>query len=254
MIRTLITLTFWAIASIIIALVAFPWTFITGNVSFLYHISMWSAITGVRLAGVRIETVGMEKIDPARTYIYMSNHISNLDPPILLPLIPRRTSVMAKKELFSYPVLGKAMQLGSLVPVDRGNRDAGIAAVREASKVLQQGISMSIFVEGKRSWDGKLLPFKKGPFYLAVENDVPVVPVTIVGTHYAMPKGRFAIKSGTVQIIFHDAIEPKDFGDRDQLMMRVREVINSGLPAEHQEEPAFTTKDTKGHEGNARTA
>jgi 1-acyl-sn-glycerol-3-phosphate acyltransferase len=130
--------------------------------------------------GVRVETRGLEKIDPTRTYIYMSNHVSNLDPPILLPSIPGRTSVMAKKELFSYPVLGKAMRLGALVPVDRGNRDAGIAAVREASAVLQQGISMSIFVEGKRSFDGKLLPFKKGPFYLAVENNVPVVPVTIV--------------------------------------------------------------------------
>ena len=254
MIRTVIMLLFWTAASSFAALVGFPWTFITGDVSFLYRVSMWSALSGIRLVGVRVETQGREKIVPARTYIYMSNHVSNLDPPILLPLIPRRTSVMAKKELFSYPVLGKAMRLGSLVPVDRGNRDAGIAAVREASAVLQQGISMSIFVEGKRSFDGKLLPFKKGPFYLAVENNVPVVPVTIVGTHYVMPKRCFSLKAGTVRIIFHDPIEPKDFGSRDQLMMKVREVINSGLPPEYQEQPLFTTKDTNGHEGDAQSA
>ena len=247
-------LLFWTAASSFAALVGFPWTFLTGNVSFLYRVSMWSALAGVRLVGVRIETEGWEKINPARTYIYMSNHVSNLDPPILLPLIPGRTSVMAKKELFSYPVLGRAMRLGALVPVDRGNRDAGIAAVREASKVLQQGISMSIFVEGKRSFDGKLLPFKKGPFYLAVENNVPVVPITIAGTHYVMPKRRFSLKPGAVKIIFHDPIEPKDFGDRDQLMMRVREVINSGLAPEYREDEVLTTKDTKDHQGNARSA
>src|ERR1700740_1080950 len=132
----------------------------------------------------------------------MSNHTSNLDPPILLPVIPRRTSVMAKKELFSYPILGETMRMGSLVPVDRGNRDAGIAAVNAAADVVRQGINMTIYVEGKRSFDGKLLPFKKGPFYLAMECGVPVVPVTIAGTFNLMPKGRFAIKPGVATVIF----------------------------------------------------
>ena len=261
MIRTVIMLVFWTVGASIAALVGFPWTFITGNITFLYRMSMWSALAGVRLAGVRVETIGLDKIDPARTYIYMSNHVSNLDPPILLPLIPRRTSVMAKKELFSYPILGKAMRLGALVSVDRGNRDAGIVAVREASTVLRQGISMSIFVEGKRSFDGKLLPFKKGPFYLAVANNVPVVPITIVGTHYVMPKRRFAVKAGTVRIIFHNPIEPKDFGSREQLMDKVRAVINNGLPPEYQENSIVTTDASQPnagefseHEGDARTA
>ena len=127
----------------------------------------------------------------------------------MLPLIPRRTSVMAKKELFDYPLLGKTMRLGSLVPVDRENRDAGISAVRAAAAVLRKGINMTIYVEGHRSFDGKLLPFKKGPFYLAMECGVPVVPVTISGSHYVMPKGRFAIKPGTVTLIFHAPIEPR---------------------------------------------
>ena len=186
----------------------------------------------MRITGVRVETSGLDRVDPSRSYIFMTNHASNLDPPIQIPLIPRRTSVMVKKELFKVPILGPVMRMGSLVPVDRGNRDAGIEAVAAAKAVVEQGINMTIYVEGKRSFDGKLLPFKKGPFYLAVECGVPVVPMTITGTHYAMPKGRFAIKPGRVQVIFHAPIEPKDFGSRECLMEKVRAVIESGLPEE----------------------
>jgi 1-acyl-sn-glycerol-3-phosphate acyltransferase len=237
-IRAAIMLGFWALLMPFAALFGFPWTVLTGDISFLYRISMWGAMTGVRLAGVRVKTVGLDRIDPSRTYIFMSNHVSNIDPPIMMPLIPRRTSVMARNELFNYPLLGKAMKLGSLVPVDRKNREAGIAAVRAASEVIRSGINMTIYVEGGRSFDGRLLPFKKGPFYLATECSVPVVPVTIVGTHHIMPKGRFAMKPGKVTVIFHPAIEPKDFGDRNSLKVKVREIINSGLPAEFQEQAA----------------
>lgn len=234
MIRTIAMLTFWGLAAPVAALIGFPWTFISGDISLLYRMFMWGAWKGVRLTGVRVETVGLDQLDAAGTYIFMSNHVSNLDPPILIPLIPRRTSVMVKKELFSYPILGRAMRMGSLVPVDRGNRDAGIEAVKAAKEVIGQGLNMTIYVEGKRSFDGKLLPFKKGPFYLAMECGVPVVPVTIAGTHYAMPKKRFAIRSGTVRVIFHEPIAPKDFGSRECLMEKVRAAIDGGLPEEYQ--------------------
>ena len=247
MIRTLVMLGFWAALLPFAALLGFPWTLITGNVNFLYRMGMWGAGTGIRIAGIRTRTIGLDKLDPAQTYIFMSNHVSNIDPPLLLPLIPRRTSVMAKKELFKYPLLGRTMRFGSLVPVDRGNRESGIAAVRYASQVIREGINMTIFVEGKRSFDGKLLPFKKGPFYLAEECGIPVVPVTIAGTHFIMPKQRFAIKAGVATVIFHDAIEPKDFGSRECLMQKVRKAIDSGLPPEFQERSVVTTEDTKVH-------
>jgi 1-acyl-sn-glycerol-3-phosphate acyltransferase len=226
-------LLFWAGAMPFAALSGFPWTYLTKDINFLYNTCMWIAWTGVRIAGVKVRTIGLEKIDPTRTYIFMSNHISNLDPPITLPLIPRRTSVMVKKELFKIPILGRIMLIGSLVPVDRKNRDAGITAVRDAVKAIDQGLNMTIYVEGKRSFDGKLLPFKKGPFYLAEECKVPVVPITISGTEAVMPKGRFAIRpsAATVTVQFHDPIEPADFGARDCLMAKVRSAINSGLPA-----------------------
>ena len=235
MIRTLIMLSFWAFLLPFAALIGFPWTFLTGNINLLYHMSMWGAFTGVRLTGVKVQVQGLDKLDRGRAYIFMSNHVSNIDPPIMAPLIPNRTSIMVKKELFKVPILGRAMRIGSLVPVDRGNREAGIAAVRAAAEVIEKKINMLIYVEGHRSFDGKLLPFKKGPFYLAVESGVPVVPVTIAGTHYVMPKGRFAIRKGVVRVIFHPPIPPAEFGDRDCLLERVRRVIDSGLEPKYQE-------------------
>jgi len=235
MIRTIIMLTFWAIAAPIAALIGFPASYIMGDVRVLYALFMWGARAGVWLTGVRVEKIGLDLFDPSRSYIFMTNHVSNLDPPIQIPALPRRTSVMVKKELFKVPILGQAMRRGSLVPVDRGNRDAGIEAVAAAKAVIDQGINMTIYVEGKRSFDGKLLPFKKGPFYLAVECGVPVIPMTIVGTHYAMPKARFSIKPGPVKVIFHSPIEPKDFGSRECLMEKVRLAIESGLPEEYRQ-------------------
>lgn len=235
MIRTLVMLTFWGIALPVTSLILIPWALITGDIRPLYQACMWGALKGVQLSGVRVRPVGREKLDPAGTYIFMSNHASNIDPPLMLPLIPRRTSVMAKQELFGYPLLGTIMKLGQLVPVNRGNREAGIAAVRAAREVVRQGINMTIYVEGKRSFDGKLLPFKKGPFYLAMECDVPVVPVTVSGSYYVLPKRRFSIKSGEVKVIFHDPIPPEHFSSREALMERVRRAIDSGLPEELQE-------------------
>ncbi|MBV9183596.1 MAG: 1-acyl-sn-glycerol-3-phosphate acyltransferase [Acidobacteria bacterium] len=229
MMRTLLMMIFWALTLPLGALLLFPWVLITGDVRPLYRFGMWGARSGVRLAGVRVQPIGHEQLDQGRTYIFMSNHISNIDPPLLLPLIPGRTSVMAKQELFRYPILGTGMRMISLVPVNRENRDAAIEAVHAAAEVVKQGIHMTVFVEGHRSRDGKLLPFKKGPFYLAEQCQVAVVPITIQGTHHVMPKGRFSINSGVVTVIFHAPIEPDQFGSRDALMETVRAAIQRGL-------------------------
>src|ERR1019366_1730204 len=155
-------LVFWAAALPLAALVGFPWTYLTKDINFLYRTCMWSAFTGVRIAGVKVRTLGLEKIDPARTYIFMSNHMSNLDPPLTLPLIPRRTSAMVKKGLFNLPILGRIMLIGSLGPVARGKREVGIAAVRDTVRAIGHGVNITTCVEGQVFFDGKLLPFKKG--------------------------------------------------------------------------------------------
>ena len=212
------------------ALIAFPWTFITRNANFLYKLGMSIARGGVWLAGVKVEICGLEKLDSRSTYIFMSNHVSNLDPPIIIPRIPGRTSVLVKKELFRIPILGPAMRLGSLVPVDRSNREAAIASVQAGVEVLKTGIHMTVFPEGTRSPDGRLLPFKKGPFYLATDSDIPIVPVTITGTEKLMPKGAAIIRPGKAIITFHPAIYPQEFETKEGLMDAVRDSIASALP------------------------
>src|ERR1035437_5341569 len=144
MIRTILMLIFWALAAPAAAIIGFPASFIMGDVRVLYRIFMWGAWTGGWITGVRVETVGLDQFDHSRSYIFMTNHVSNLDPPIQIPLLPKRTSVMVKKELFKVPILGRAMRMGSMVPVDRGNRDAGIEAVRAAKAVVEQGLNMTI--------------------------------------------------------------------------------------------------------------
>ncbi len=224
----------WFVATPITALLTLPPALLTGKSDFLYRASMWVVRVGMRLAGVRVEILGRDRLSPSQTYIFMANHVSNLDPPLLVPLVPKRTSVLVKKELFRVPILGFAMRVAHLVPVDRRNRDAAVASVREAAEVMNSGLDMTIYPEGTRSPDGRLLPFKKGPFYLAMDTGCPIVPVTIVGTEEIWPKGKYLLQPerAVAKLIFHDPVWPKDFADRDALMAAVRDAIASALPEE----------------------
>jgi 1-acyl-sn-glycerol-3-phosphate acyltransferase len=232
--RALVLLAFWGVAAIPVGLIGFAWTFLSGSVDLLYRMGTGLGFIGVRLVGVKVQAVGLEKLDCQHTYIFMCNHVSNLDPPVVIPLMPRRTSVLVKHELFRVPILGRAMRIAKLVPVDRRNRESAIASLRTAAEVVRSGINMTIWPEGTRSHDGRLLPFKKGPFYLAMESGMPIVPITIVGTREIWPKGEFAIHPGTATVIFHDPIDPTTYPDQESLMNAVRERIRSGLPEKYQ--------------------
>ena len=230
MIRMIFLLTMWGLSLLITGPFLLLHAFLTGNIMPLYRVGMKLAITGVRLAGVKIEVRGLEDLQPSRSYIFMSNHVSNLDPPVFIPSIPGRCSVLIKKEVFRLPIFGRALRMAEMVPVDRSNREAAIESVRAAAEVLRRGLNMVVFPEGTRSPDGRLLPFKKGPFHMAIEAGVPVVPVTILGTAECWPKGTWAMRPGKATVIFHPPIDPFKFADREELMAAVRESIASALP------------------------
>jgi 1-acyl-sn-glycerol-3-phosphate acyltransferase len=213
------------------ALICIPYAVVTGNATPLYKASMAIARIGLRMARIRIDVQGLEKVPAHTACIFMANHVSNLDPPALLPQIPGRTSAFLKRSLMKIPVLGYGMKLGEFVPVDREGRvESAIESVSEARRVLEKGLHITTFVEGTRSRDGRLLPFKKGPFYLAMQTGAPVVPISIYGTEQMMAKGSMAIKAGTAHIVFHEPVAPQDFATREELMEAVRASIASSLP------------------------
>jgi 1-acyl-sn-glycerol-3-phosphate acyltransferase len=232
MIRTVIMVVVWALALLLLGPPLLVYSLLTSSVEVMYRIGTYVAISGVKLIGVKVDVRGLEHLEADRNYIFMSNHVSNLDPPVLIPSIPGRCSVLVKKEVFRIPILGLAMRMADLVPVDRRNRESAIESVRAAVEVMRHHIHMVIFVEGTRSWDGRLLPFKKGPFHVAMEVGAPVVPVTILGTYECWPKGKFVVRPGTATVVFHPPIDPAGFSDREELMATVRETIAGALPQE----------------------
>jgi 1-acyl-sn-glycerol-3-phosphate acyltransferase len=161
----------------------------------------------------------------------MSNHVSNLDTPALISLITGRTSAFMKRSLMELPVLGTGFRMGEFIAVDRsGNAAAAKESVAAAERVLARGVHITTFVEGTRSPDGRMLPFKKGPFFLALNTGAPCVPVSIHGTEEILRKGSLRMHPGIAHVVFHPPIDPAAFPNREDLTQAVRAAIASGLP------------------------
>ncbi len=212
-------------------LVLIPWTLLTGKIQPMYRVGKWIARTGLWAAGIRVEESGREHIPTDRACLFIPNHVSNLDPPIIGPLLPGAPSIMLKAELMRIPILGRAWRLARCVPVERnGGRDAAVRSARLAAEVVKSGLSMLIFAEGTRSPDGRLQPFKAGPFHLAQSTGAPIVPVAISGTERMMRKGSTRIIPGVARMQFLPAINPADYRTRAELMKAVRSALAGALP------------------------
>jgi 1-acyl-sn-glycerol-3-phosphate acyltransferase len=210
-----------------------PYSMVVGNVARLYPIVMRILRAGTRAAGIRVEVSGLEHVPAGVSCIFLPNHVSNLDPPVIFPVLPGQSSVLLKKELMRIPILGTAMRMAKFVPVERGNvREAAQRSVANASAALKSGLHMLIFAEGTRSKDGRLAAFKRGPFYLAKETGAPIVPMVITGTEKMMRKHSAAITPGVAKVEFLPPIYPNDFSTRDQLMQAVRKAMVAALPEE----------------------
>ena len=213
------------------AIFTLPWAVLTGNAIPLYKASQFILRVGYSLARIRVRVEGRELIPAKTSCIFMANHVSNLDPPALLPNIPGRTSAFIKDSLMRIPVFGLGLRLAEFIPVDRsGDRESAQESIGAARRILAKGMHITTFVEGTRSPDGRMLPFKKGPFYLAKETGAPCIPVSIWGTEAMMAKGSQRICPGTAHVIFHEPINPADYESRDDLMAAVRVAIAAGLP------------------------
>lgn len=210
-----------------------PYSLLIGDIGPLYRLAMWIMRLGTVAGGIRVEVIGKQNLPVGRSCIFMSNHVSNLDPPVLMPCLPGRSSILLKKSLTNVPFLKTAMKMAKFVPVERGhNVEAAKASIAAAGEALRSGLNMIVFPEGTRSRDGRLQAFKKGPFFLAEDTKVPIVPIAISGTESMMRKGSFAIMPGVARVEFLKAIEPGQYETRDELMAAVRGAINGALPVE----------------------
>ncbi len=222
----------WGLLGAPVALVAIPWTMLSGRVGLLYTLSLGVMRMGLRAAGVRVVVEGLARVPKGAACLYMANHQSNLDPPLLAGVQPANAAMMVKASLMRIPIFGLAMRLGRCVPVERSGRlESAKQSLRAASEVLRSGLSITIFPEGTRSENAQLLPFKKGPFFLAMQTGVPVVPVTISGTGAMLGKGSQRLRPGTARVFFHAPLDPRNFGSREELLEAVRAAIASALPA-----------------------
>ena len=213
------------------AILFIPWCALTGDVLPLYKGTRFMLSSSCWMARVRFHVEGRERIPRDRACIFMSNHVSNLDPPALISLIPGRTSAFMKRALMNMPILGTGFRQGDFIAVDRtGSPVDAQQSVEAASRVLAKGVHMTTFVEGTRSPDGRMLPFKKGPFFLAMGSGAPCIPVSISGTETIQRKGSLRIHPGTARVVFHPPIDPADYATREELMQAVRAAVASGLP------------------------
>ena len=176
------------------------------------------------VSGIHVEISGLENTRQLQSCIYMCNHQSNYDIPVLLGKLPVQFRWLAKAELFRIPLFGRSMRGAGYISIDRFDRTSAFQSLDRAAETIRQGTSVMIFPEGTRSADGKLQPFKKGGFVLAVDAGVPIVPVVISGTHEIMPKGRLMVRRQPVKVQVKPPIETSTYtrSTKAELMSQVR--------------------------------
>jgi 1-acyl-sn-glycerol-3-phosphate acyltransferase len=226
--RTFVTL----LAGVVATLVAVPIVVITAainDVSPLIErvIRTWSRVWMV-CSGTKLEVVGQENIDPARSYVVVANHLSALDimACVLAVRLPMR--FLAKTELFKVPIFAQGMRAVGIVEVDRAARGSIHADVnRQGKELIGKGRSLIIYAEGTRPRDGVMKPFKKGAFTMALTGHLPVLPVSIHGSYEAWPPGQPWLHGGLIRVVIDPAIETAAMtqADGNELRNQVRELI-----------------------------
>ena len=181
----------------------------------------------IRAAGVKVTTVGLERVPTDRSVVYVSNHQSFFDILALAATVPGTMRFVAKKEFQKIPILGPAMKSAKQIFIDRGNLAKAFEAYEEAAQAVREGLNAVVFAEGTRSRTGELQPFKKGPFVFAIASQVPVIPVYCAGTFDVLPKGSLWVRPGPVRLYFGEPIPTAGmtYEDRGALLERTRAVI-----------------------------
>ena len=231
MIRTTYIILWVVLSTVFLGTIAIIVSFFTRSGNPVHIIARIWARGILFVSRVKVTVNGLENIDPSRSYVYMSNHQSNFDIPVLLAYLPVQFRWLAKAELFRIPIFGRAMRGAGYVKIDRFNRESAFASIDEAAAKIKNGVSVMIFPEGTRSRDGNIRPFKKGGFIMAMDAAVPIVPVILLGTWTIMEKSSLKINTGEVALNIASPIATTGYtrDNKDNLIAAVRSVICEGF-------------------------
>jgi 1-acyl-sn-glycerol-3-phosphate acyltransferase len=235
MIRFLLVAVYFVLLVVIVGVPYILYSLATQTIDPLYRAGVLGLKLMLWLGGVRLRIDGLENI-PRGVCIFVANHTSNSDPPAAVIAIPRRVSLLAKKEVFKIPIVASALRVAEIVPVDRFDRDSAVASVDEAIRRLKAGTSFLVYPEGTRSPDGRLLPFKRGTFVMAIQAGVPIVPMSIGGAQKIMRKGEWAVHPGEIHVRFHPPVDSSAYSieQRGELLAQVQAAVAAGLPEDQQ--------------------
>jgi 1-acyl-sn-glycerol-3-phosphate acyltransferase len=196
-----------------------------------YIMMRWWALIISFLMGLKFSVFGIENVNPGQSYIITPNHQGNADILALVTSLPVRFHWVIKRELLRIPVFGWALAGTGAIAIDRSNKETAIASLNQAKNKLLNGWSMLIYPEGTRTPDGNLLPFKKGPFMMAVQTGLPILPVTSNGAFKILPKKTVAFRPGRITLTIGKPIITEGLTEDDVpwLMEQTRSAIESNL-------------------------
>jgi len=230
-IRTMIVAVFLSLYTLVLGPPLIVFTLLTRSATAMYWVGVKGLVFITRVAGMRVDVEGRENIPPG-VCLFAANHTSNADAPAIVGAIPRRLAIFGRKSLFDIPIVGLAFRLARFVPVDRGNREAALASVKQAVDYIKTGSSFLVYPEGTRSPDGRMQRFKKGTFVMAIEAGVPIVPVACSGAHRIMKKNSLIIHPGRVTVRFGTPVDVSGYtvDQRNALAEKVHDAIAAQLP------------------------
>jgi 1-acyl-sn-glycerol-3-phosphate acyltransferase len=192
---------------------------------------IWARII-LLAAGVKLHIEGTEHLQEGESYVVVSNHQSLMDIPVLLYGLPVPLRIIAKQELFRIPIFGWGMKGVGMLQIDRSNQKQSFETLKKAEQIIRRHhLSILAFPEGTRSEDGKIHPFKKGPFILAINTGLSLLPVSVSGTRQIIPKGKIQVNPGRVKVKIHSPIPVagEEFSRRNELVTKTQKIIEQGF-------------------------
>jgi len=232
MLRSMLVYLFVGSYILMVAPFAILWSLLAKETRTIYRLARFCIRIGGLISGVRVKITGREKADTGQNYLFLSNHQGNFDAPVLAHALPRDFRALVKKEVMKIPMLSLVLKTVRMVPIDRADPARARAGIDRGAQMLREGFSFIAFPEGTRSRDGRLGEFKKGVFIMALSSGTPIMPITLLNSGRIQPPGTFAIRPGTVEVIFHDPIPTVNLTmeDRERLAQMTRTAIASALP------------------------